>query len=240
MNEQNTNQSFNVGNFVTQGWDIFKQNAGGFILLFLLYVVITFVLNLIPVLGQLANLLLSGALSAGVYVVAHKIANSESHIFSNFFDGFQKVGQFIVFALISGLIVLLIALPLGGAALISLLTSGGNMDPTVLVSMAGTLGVMALLIGLIFLFLIYVPCFILFSNYDAINAMKASFNLVKQNIGGHILLALAIIGISLLGVLALGVGIFVAAPVIYLTIYAAWRDQVWINPEEQNIADHLV
>lgn len=238
MNEQN--RIFNTGNYVAQGWDIFKQNASGFILFFLLYIVITVVLNVIPLLGQLANFLISGALSAGFYVVGHKIVNQEPYIFSNFFDGFQKIGQFIVFALLTGLIAILIALPLGGAAIITALTSGGNLDPTVLVGMVGTLGVIALLFVLVFLFLIYVPCFILFSNYDTINAIKASFNLVKKNIAGHIVLVLAIIGIALLGVLALGVGILVAAPVIYLTIYAAWRDQVWVNAEEQNIADHLV
>lgn len=71
--------------------------------------------------------------------------------------------------------------------------------------------------GIILAFMLALaPSFVLVRNDNPIDAIKSSFQLVKDNFGDVFLLFLTGFGISILGLLACGVGLFVAVPVVSL------------------------
>lgn len=112
--------------YLSQGWEIFKQNAGGFIGFLLLTAVISTLLrgpaqftsdpdevsNLAiawNAIGSLIYAIISGPLSAGITIVALKILKQQATTFSDFFRGFQngKFLQFFLVTIVGGLLILL-------------------------------------------------------------------------------------------------------------------------------------
>ena len=80
---------FKFGEYINKGFDIFKKNAGGFIGYLLIVMVIAIVASLIPIVGSLANAIISPALYAGFYIVGKKIVHDEPYEFKDFFKGFD-------------------------------------------------------------------------------------------------------------------------------------------------------
>ena len=103
--------NFRLGDYISQGFSIFGKNVGLFIGYTLVYFLIGIILSSIPYIGQLASSIISGALSAGFFIVAHKTENKEYVEFSNFFDGFKEFVPLLLVSLISGLLVLVALIP---------------------------------------------------------------------------------------------------------------------------------
>lgn len=84
--------------------------------------------------------------------------------------------------------------------------------------------VLCILPGLVFAFLTWwaMP-FVVDRNQDAITAIKSSFTAIKSNAGTLILLALALIGINILGALLCGLGLLVSIPVSIIASTYAYR-----------------
>ena len=87
----NRGYSFELSQYISKGFNIFNRNAGLFIGYLLVYFAISIGLSLIPILGQLASVVISGALMAGYFIVADKTEKGEYVEFSNFFDGFKSL-----------------------------------------------------------------------------------------------------------------------------------------------------
>lgn len=104
--------SFPIGQYLREGWAIYKAYAGGFIGFLFLSIIINFFAGLIPVLGFLAvTFIISPALQAGYFIVSDKIARGEILSFNSFFRGFDYVGGLAIMALLMLLIIALIFTP---------------------------------------------------------------------------------------------------------------------------------
>lgn len=112
--------------YLSQGWEIFKQNAGGFIGFLLICLVINLILTGPAAfasdpeevstaaatwrsLGNSISSIISGPLLAGFLIVAFKILKRQTTTFGDFFKGFQN-GRFVPIFLTSLVTGLLIAL----------------------------------------------------------------------------------------------------------------------------------
>ncbi|MBD1849863.1 DUF975 family protein [Leptolyngbya sp. FACHB-711] len=131
--------------YLSEGWEIFKQNAGGFIG----FLIVCFLINLVltgpaafvsdpdqvsgvaaawRTIGSLISSIISAPLFAGFLFVAFKILKQQQTTFGDFFKGFQN-GRFLpifLTSLVSGLLILLSLIPffiLFGLGLIALLAS---------------------------------------------------------------------------------------------------------------------
>ena len=100
------------------------------------------------------------------------------------------------------------------------------MGATAAAGALGTLvGIVLLIIpGLIWAFMTWFTMyFVVDGRGDAVESIKGSINLVKNNFGELFVLMLLCIGVTILGVIALFVGILVAIPVVYLAGAYAYR-----------------
>jgi hypothetical protein len=76
-------------NYVTAGWDLFKQYHTGFVGFCLLNLVIQLALNAIPHAGVVVSLLISTPLLMGNFIVSAKLLQGQTPEFRDFFTGFQ-------------------------------------------------------------------------------------------------------------------------------------------------------
>lgn len=90
---------FNVGEYVDQGWQMFKDNAGVFIgynlLLALITNVISGVLSFIPFIGPIAGAIISIPFNIGFFIVLMKITREEEFSINDLFAGFQFFGPLV-------------------------------------------------------------------------------------------------------------------------------------------------
>lgn len=72
--------------------------------------------------------------------------------------------------------------------------------------------------------LIYAYCFLADSDATWSEALSRSWNLVKERFWDHLVLAIALVGINILGALACGVGLIVTVPLSIVTVTIVYED----------------
>jgi hypothetical protein len=164
------------------------------------------------------------------------------------FDGFKKIGPFVIYALIILGIMLLFFLVIGGTTLIQIFTGGMSDDPAALIDFFTSRGLFLIIPTIMFSFiyylgLIYAPFFIYFEDLKPLDAIKASFNLALKNPFPLILLLILLGFIMIISMILLVLPILAAIPVMYSSIYAAWKDQSGYEDGEDSstsVIDNLV
>ncbi|MBL0098849.1 MAG: hypothetical protein IPP49_01370 [Saprospiraceae bacterium] len=79
--------SFPIGNYFSRGWEIFKRNPGAYIGYTLIFILVSIVINMIPLLGMLIALIVNPALMVGTAIAAYKQEKHNDTEFGNFFKG---------------------------------------------------------------------------------------------------------------------------------------------------------
>lgn len=238
----------NISEYFAKGWKLFKLNAGAFIGFLFIYGTIMSVINLIPLLGFIINIIISPALTLGWAIMSYKLSTDQGNDFSFFFKGFDKLSELVVAAIIQFIITLVIATPM---ILILIFTVGASalfnatmgMDANLGVGIILGLLVFGLILGYVTLCMRWTYQLIYFHDYKAMDAITTSFKLVNkrplQHLGLVLLYTLTILG----GILALIIGIFIAVPFIYCTDYCAFEDVTGMNvdaEENYDITDNLI
>lgn len=96
---------------------------------------------------------------------------------------------------------------------------------SIIIGIASTIGLVLFIIpGLAVVFLTWFTLqFVIDQDQEPIDAIKSSFNLVKNNAGPLLLLALAFVGINILGAIPCGLGLFVTGPMTLIGSTYAYR-----------------
>lgn len=183
---QNTGYQVNIEQYLRKGFWIFKQRPE----LFLLYAAIN--LAIIPFGGAL----FAGPLSAGFFIVAHRIDRGKFVQIDHLFDGFRNFIPLFLVAIVSGVMVFL-----GTLALI--------------------LPGIYLAVG--YSFAIF---FVIFGKHDFWQAMELSRKLIHREWLSILGLVLVLGVLNILGAMAFGVGILFSVPISYCALYAAFDDIV--------------
>jgi len=94
-----------------------------------------------------------------------------------------------------------------------------------LVAVLTTVGLILLIIpGLIVMFMTWWTLqFVIDRNQDPITAIKSSFGAIASDWGTLLLLALAMIGLNILGLIPLGLGLFITVPMTIIASTYAYR-----------------
>lgn len=231
-------EEFQLSRYLREGFELFKKSPGLFVGFFVMAIIILVVCNIIPLIGQIANILINQTLFAGFFYVGDKLYKNENAELSDFFAGFQKIAAFIVYSLLMYTVVIALAIILVGTTIVPLIMNSESASVSGL-SFLSVLLFAGLAIS-IYLLMIYVPCYILFHHHNAITAIKSSFNLVKTYFFEHLLMMLTFLGLFIISIIPLGLGLLVIVPVMFLTIYSAWKHLTRYEDDGMAVEDHII
>lgn len=194
-----------VGDAITYGWNKFKDNAAVWIGILLVAAIISIVINL----------LFGGWNSSDEFSVLRAIGVVVSTI----------VGYLIQAALIRGALHEVDGNKPAFGSFFQFANVGAIIIASLIVGVATGIGFILLVIpGLVVMFLTWFTLqFVIDQNQDAITAIKSSFGVISQNVGPLLLLALANVGILIVGALLCGVGLLVAFPITIIASTYAYR-----------------
>ncbi|RLD46088.1 MAG: hypothetical protein DRI86_04135 [Bacteroidetes bacterium] len=153
-----------------------------------------FLLLINPAIGQIVQMVVSGPISAGYYYTLKKIIDNEVITINDFFEGFKS---FVPTMLVF--------------MMVNLLTT---------VSLA-LYYFPAIFVATIYLFAMPL---VVFGKMTYWKAMESSRIIIMKKFWEALLFGATIIGINILGILALGVGLLFTLPLSYALILVAYED----------------
>ncbi|MEZ4848600.1 MAG: hypothetical protein R3B93_08270 [Bacteroidia bacterium] len=238
---------FHLGDYISRGWEIFTSKGWSFFGFTLLFIIISGVVGSITenlsisnlnVIGTIIETVISGALTAGFFVVADKIHHGENSDFGDFFKGFDDFAQIAY----SQLLIQVFALA-AGSILLGRLFIGTNIweafiDPATPLDLESiremltsvkfiTTGSLVLLI-LLYISVAYqftIPL-IVFGRLKFWDAMETSRRIITRNFFNFFLLYMVSIVFLFIGMLVFIVGVFAAVAFMFCITYAAYIDIV--------------
>lgn len=246
----NAGYAFELGDYISQGFDIFKKNIGGFVGYTLLSGLIITVAGIIPLINIFAYLVLVPALFVGYYLVAHRLARGERSDFGDFFKGFDYTGQLLLWFLLVFLAVLILMIP-AGIAMYSTFSNFANIDSSEY--MDNPFWIYSVIPAWAYLFylpIIYLgvswrwaPMFIIFNKMNAWDAIVMSHRITAKTWWMQLLFCFVLYVIAMVGFLVLLVGALFTYPAVLCMDYAAFAQVTQLNREAtplDNLEEHLV
>ncbi len=249
----NGDYEFRFGDYISKGFEIFKQHVGEFVGFFLIYLIL--VNGIIPLIpgGNLIVLVVGPPMVAGLYIVANKISNGKSFEFKDFFNGFKFLKHIFLRNLISLFIIAISIIPfvffIKESGLFEWLIKFSTDPEFVNYAFEEYPGFpvssLFLLIPALYFIIAYLwaDMFIVFKGMNFWDAMEASRRLISNKwflfFGFAIFFILLVVG----GLLALIIGVLFTYPLALCISYAAFEDIVGLNEVSEktdDLLDHLV
>lgn len=238
----NEGYNFDMGKYLKEGWKLGLSSIGPIILYMILVVIISFILGLIPIVGQIADsFFISPVLSAGgIYFLHHKHTTGESD-FGKFFEGFKQIGALAGVNILSLLLMMLAVIPMILSSLtlfdMDLLSRIAAEDSTAMLELLEkfTTANAALIGGIVLTFLLLITISILlFTAYYFVAigklgggaSIKASAGLAKKNFFSILGFVIVLGLINVLGIMVVVVGLIVTIPVTLGAMYMMFNNIV--------------
>ena len=139
--------NFNLGDYLSQGWEIFKKEWLTFSIYSLLMLVIIFIAS-ITIIGLLFVIY---PLLLGYFIGAEKVNRGENLSIGDMFGGFKKLPKLALLTLIPVAIMALVSLPFSGAFIgfANMADANGSMDDVFGGAAMGSLMLMYLLMFIV-------------------------------------------------------------------------------------------
>ena len=229
---QYNSSAVNASACISQGWALVTSNPLLFIGMFLVLMVISFVIGLIPYAGAVINLFVSGPLTCGILMAFLAAYRSENPPFSKMFEGYSRFIPAVLIPLIQALPWFILAFFAAGymAALKAGFPSptaspNGQVpfDPKIVLPLVLIYLAVLLLSIIIKVLMFFALPLVADRNIGLVEAVKLSFQASVNNLGGLILLILLEILIAIAGALVCLVGLLFAIPLIYAAEIIAYK-----------------
>lgn len=234
---------FSISTYFSRGYESFKERVGEYIGYTVAYLIISTILSFIPIIGQLASLVVAGPLSLAYAIFTHRLHTNQPAEFSHFFDGFKKFGSLFATYILQIIIYLIIMLPAIFIIGFSFFMNMASGDPEAIMDSMDSFAANSILFLVLIVIFIYVAVSLrwslqlnYFHGYSPVEAIKQSFRLVNKNWFSHLGFMFLCILIGLLGLLALLVGLLVAIPVIGAADYHGFAEVTGLGKEEDEVS----
>lgn len=211
--------------WLVEGFNYFKQDAGIWIAICIVGLVIIFVLGLIPVVNILVGFttyIWMGGLILGCKSQHDREPLQINHLFAGFREALVPLLILSIVLTILTWIVMALAL---GSAFLTLMGVGG--DPNVgemgTKFMLGVLVAMALIIPIAMAGW-FAPALIVLHKVPVFQAMAMSFQGCLKNMVPFLLYGVVLFVLVILAIIPFGLGMLVLGPVIYASIFVAYKD----------------
>jgi uncharacterized membrane protein len=212
-----------------EGWTLFREAPGTWIGVIVVWLLVSIVIGLIPLVNVLSNLIYP-VFAGGLMVGCHSLAQGQGLTLNHLFEGFRRnFGTLVLIGLFSLIATLVVV---GGAFLGIVGTSGAvgilleqdaSATPDPMLILVAVLVVFALLIPLM-MALWFAPALAILHNVPALRAMGLSFRGCLRNLLPFLAYGLGGLGLGILAMIPLGLGWLVLMPVLIASTYAAYRD----------------
>jgi uncharacterized membrane protein len=240
------NTSFSISETLSTAWAIAKKNAWivmgftavQFVVMFVFTTIMAFFLSQTSATGTIIEnvsiQLVDTFIAVAMYQVFFKLLDDEGEIeFPDFVPNFLKAINFLLVKLIMGAIAVVIISVLAGLYFMNT----PDIDTTNPLSWK-MLPILVLIIIPIFYMtirLFFVLCFIVDQESGSTEAISQSWTITKGNFWALFSLFLVILGINILGALALFVGLLFTIPFSSLILMVAYRQMVNNYTDEEGI-----
>lgn len=218
--------------WISEGWTLFKAAPGQWIAALLIFCVGMVLLSLVPVLGDLAGILIGPFLMVGFLAFTQGIAEDGKADLGQLFIGFrEKQVPLILIAVFYLLALIVVGVATGVLAAVFGVFNGDVAQWFEPESLAENWQAWALLY-LLFMALAlplaaaywYAPGLVFYADMGAWAAMKQSFRGVLCNWQAFLVYGLLTLLVTVAGMVALLIGLLVALPVLTASYYASFRD----------------
>lgn len=220
------------------GWEKLKIYGGIFVGAGLVYVIVSAIIGLIPIINFIYNIFVGPIWAIGFIFMILKMMRNEQPEFSDSFRGFDRFGALLGFNILTMIIGMIILLPSIGY-IIAIAFKYGNYAPTEL----GFSAVLMMLLNGLILLLIYARFmfvnYILMDDYrvSLVDAIKLSSNIVKGNYDSLILYMIVSTILTLIGYILLiipgiilSLVVYISYGYIYLRLMDNYRSQFGAGP----------
>ena len=238
----NNGYEFDLGEFLSLGFDLFKKNIGGHVAFTVVFFFITLITAVIPVVGGFALLLLYPALSVGWFVAAHKDHKGEPQEFRNFFKGFDHLGSLAFMFLIMVVAYITVLLPFM-KFFVENIENNIDLIATELNFFEG-IPTWVYLVFIPFVYLAvswrWAPMLIVFYKMKPWQALETSRMLIGRKFWMFLLFFVITGLIAQMGQVVFLVGLVLTYPIGMCMEYAAFASVTGLMQEETDIVDHLI
>ncbi|HXX83882.1 MAG TPA: BPSS1780 family membrane protein [Casimicrobiaceae bacterium] len=221
-----------------EGWRLFVPSVGPWLLIVVILIVLQVCLQLIPIVGHLANSVLFPVLAGGLMLGCRAVDQGEPLSVSHLFAGFStRTGPLLIAGLLYTAITLAIVLVVAGILLASFGTAVlaqlfELQNPTAASRALGHV-LLALLVGALLFLALYLPlimamwfapALVVLRGVEPWAAMKLSFSGCLKNIGPFLVYGVIGILLAVVASIPLLLGWLVLGPVTIATIYTGYCD----------------
>ena len=211
--------------WLVSAWSLFRAAAGTWIGMMLAAIVIAILILLIPFIGPLVANVIPPVFIAGLMIAARNVEQGREAKFSQLFAGFQvRFGPLVLLGVVSLVI-------MGAIVFAVVIVTGVQIstmpDPdAIFVSRQLLLAILliAALILPLFMATWFAPTLIVLHDMGVAAAMKASFAGCLKNVLPFLLYGVITLIASLIASIPALLGWLVLGPLIFLSVYTAYRD----------------
>lgn len=207
------------------GWSLFQQRPGMWIMLGLIDLLVTIVLYELPYASDLTAVF-AVLWTGGMVFAADHCRTTGTVGLADVVRGIRANFEPLFAAAVFGLLIAIVCDLTGdrAASALRLMAFGGAKTdlPTVLALCAGVLYLTSAVVGAMALWI--APALIVLNGATAADALRASFTATWRNGPAALVYGIIAVGLFIACVLTLGVATVVVAPLLYLSTYAASLD----------------
>jgi uncharacterized membrane protein len=203
------------------------------IAIIVVFLVIFFVIGLIPFVGSLAAALLGPVFAGGIAIGCQALRDGGEleigHLFAGFKENTAKLVMIGVLNLLAWVVIAVIILALVGGSVFSVMMGAGDGGAA-----AGMSLVIASLIGLalgvpVYMAIWFAPALVALNDFEPLRAIKASFGACLKNIVPFLLYGVILFALAIVASIPFLLGWLVLGPVLAASVYTAYRDIFYVG-----------
>lgn len=214
--------------WIRSGWRLFRRQPAIWVLLTLVFGLIAIALSVIPLIGQLALVLLGPVFVGGMMLGCRKAERGEELELADLFSGFRRnTGSLITVALIGLALIVAIVVPMtlvtGASAMFVSMVGGHSTAMVGTGALLNFLLILALTIP-VNMALWFAPALVILEDQRPTRAVAQSFRACIKNLVPFVLYGLILFVLAFVASIPLGLGWLVLGPVVVGSMYAAYQD----------------
>ena len=215
--------------WIADGFALFKLRPGIWILILIVFFVCCLLVSWVPLIGSLANIVLTEILAGGLMLGCRSLAGGGGlevgHLFAGFSKNTSNLVVLGVLAVVGWVMVLFpAALIVGTGGVLAMMR--GDVAGMMALGLSFTLAaliVLALSVPL-YMALWFAPALIVLNGLEPMAAAKQSFIACLNNIVPFLVYGVILLVLGIVAAIPFGLGFLVLGPVIIASVYTAYRD----------------